>query len=72
MSYGKAPYGLEFNIGYDYAGKAWIDNFVKYSNKDIGDFRLGQFKTPVRLGRGREYYSNDIPGARTGRYRRPI
>jgi phosphate-selective porin OprO/OprP len=45
--YGKAPFGLEFNVGYDYAGKAWIDNFVKYSNKDIGDFRLGQFKTPV-------------------------
>jgi phosphate-selective porin OprO/OprP len=58
--YGKTPWGLDFNIGYDFTvsgfkttpsgagvhGK-WIDNFVRYSNKDYGDFRLGQFKTPV-------------------------
>jgi phosphate-selective porin OprO/OprP len=58
--YGKAPWGLDFNIGYDFTvsgfkttpsgvgihGK-WIDNFLRYSNKDAGDFRIGQFKTPV-------------------------
>jgi len=56
--YGKTPWGLDFNIGYDFTvtgfksattgvhGK-WIDNFVRYGNKDAGDFRLGQFKTPV-------------------------
>ncbi|HEY6941845.1 OprO/OprP family phosphate-selective porin [Dokdonella sp.] len=50
--YGKTPWGLDFNIGYDitYAGgvhAAWIDNFIRYSNKEAGDFRIGQFKTPV-------------------------
>lgn len=50
--YGKTPWGVDFNIGYDitvaggqHAG--WIDNFIRYSNKDAGDFRIGQFKTPV-------------------------
>lgn len=50
--YGKTPWGLDFNIGYDYTKfnrtkAGWIDNFVRYSNKDAGEFRLGQFKTPV-------------------------
>ncbi len=50
--YGKTPWGVDFNIGYDitYAGgvhAAWIDNFIRYSNKEAGDFRIGQFKTPV-------------------------
>jgi phosphate-selective porin OprO/OprP len=56
--YGKTPWGVDFNIGYDFTvtgfksattgvhGK-WIDNFLRYSNKDFGDFRVGQFKTPV-------------------------
>jgi len=45
--YAKAPFGVEAAIGYDFAGKAWLDDFLRYSNKQIGDFRLGQFKTPV-------------------------
>lgn len=50
--YGKTPWGLDFNIGYDinYSNgvhAAWIDNFIRYSNKEAGDFRIGQFKTPV-------------------------
>jgi phosphate-selective porin OprO/OprP len=56
--YGKTPWGVDFNIGYDFTVSGfksattgvhgqWIDNFVRYSNKDFGDFRLGQFKTPV-------------------------
>jgi len=47
--YGKTPWGVDFNIGVDFATSpnTWIDNFVRYTNKDIGAFRLGQFKTPV-------------------------
>jgi phosphate-selective porin OprO/OprP len=50
--YGKTPYGVDFNFGYDYAifggvQKRWLDDFVRYTNQDIGAFRLGQFKTPV-------------------------
>lgn len=51
-AYGKAPYGVDFVVGYDFAifarvQKRWLDDFVRYSNKDIGEFRLGQFKTAV-------------------------
>ncbi len=58
--YGKTPWGVDFNVGYDFTvtgfktasvgvhGK-WIDNFFRYSNKDFGDIRVGQFKTPVGL-----------------------
>ncbi len=50
--YGKTPWGLDFNVGYDVTvangvHAAWIDNFIRYSNKQAGDFRIGQFKTPV-------------------------
>lgn len=56
--YGKTPWGVDFNVGYDFTVTGfksatvgvhgtWIDNFLRYSNKDYGDFRVGQFKTPV-------------------------
>ena len=47
--YGKTPWGVDFNFGVDFSTSpnTWIDNFVRYTNKDIGAFRLGQFKTPV-------------------------
>jgi phosphate-selective porin OprO/OprP len=47
--YGKAPWGVDFAVGVDFATSpnTWLDNFVRYSNSDIGEFRLGQFKTPV-------------------------
>jgi phosphate-selective porin OprO and OprP len=50
--YGKTPWGLDFNVGYDYTKfnftkAGWIDNFVRYSNAQAGEFRIGQFKTPV-------------------------
>lgn len=56
--YGKTPWGVDYNIGYDFTVSGfksattgvhgqWIDNFIRYSNKDFGDFRVGQFKTPV-------------------------
>ncbi len=58
--YGKLPGGWDFNIGYDFTVSGfkttpfgngvhgqWIDDFIRYSNKEAGDFRLGQFKTTV-------------------------
>lgn len=51
--YGKTPWGVDFNLGYDFTVRdgahttGWIDNFIRYSNKQAGDFRIGQFKTPV-------------------------
>jgi phosphate-selective porin OprO/OprP len=45
--YGKAPWGADFAFGYDFQSKLWVDNFIHYGNKELGDFRLGQFKTPV-------------------------
>ena len=50
--YGKTPWGLDFNIGYDYTKfnhtkAGWIDNFVRYTSATAGEFRIGQFKTPV-------------------------
>ena len=50
--YGKTPWGLDFNIGYDYTKfnhtkAGWIDNFIRYTSPSAGEFRIGQFKTPV-------------------------
>ena len=45
--YGKAPWGAEFAFGYDFQSKLWVDNFLRYGKPELGDFRLGQFKTTV-------------------------
>jgi phosphate-selective porin OprO/OprP len=50
--YGKMPWNFDFNIGYDYTKfnqtkAGWIDNFIRYTSPSAGEFRLGQFKTPV-------------------------
>ncbi len=50
--YGKTPWGLDFNVGYDITYQngshaAWIDNFIRYTSASAGAFRVGQFKTPV-------------------------
>ena len=45
--YAKTPFGVDAAIGYDYASRLWVDNFVHYGNQAAGDFRIGQFKTPV-------------------------
>lgn len=50
--YGRTPFGVDFNFSYDYAifagvQKRWLDNFVRYTNQQIGAFRVGQFKTLV-------------------------
>src|SRR5258707_13235542 len=41
--YGKAPFGVDFNLSYDYAifpgvQKRWLDNYLRYTNADIGAF----------------------------------
>jgi phosphate-selective porin OprO/OprP len=46
-AYAKTPFGFDVTAGYDFESKLWVDNFFHYGNADIGDFRLGQFKTPV-------------------------
>ena len=50
--YGKTPWGLDFQVGYDFTfaggvSAGWIDNFVRYTSPSAGAFRIGQFKTPV-------------------------
>lgn len=45
--YFKTPFGLEVDAGYDFQTRTWVDNYLKYSAGKTGDFRLGQFKTPV-------------------------
>lgn len=45
-AYFKAPNGLELHVGYDWS-KSWADNYLKYSSKKFGDFRVGQFLTQV-------------------------
>ena len=56
----RLPDGWDLSIGYDFTVSGfkttpsgagvhgqWLDNFVRYSSKRLGDFRIGQFKTPV-------------------------
>jgi phosphate-selective porin OprO/OprP len=45
--YAKTPFGADVIAGYDFQSKLWVDNFFHYGNTELGDFRLGQFKTPV-------------------------
>ncbi len=50
--YGKTPWGLDFQVGYDFTysrgtSAGWVDNFVRYTTPSAGAFRIGQFKTPV-------------------------
>lgn len=44
--YLKSPNGFELDVGYDWSA-SWTDNYLKYHSASAGDFRLGQFKTPV-------------------------
>jgi phosphate-selective porin OprO/OprP len=51
-AYGKTPWGLDFQLGYDFTvaggtSAGWVDNFVRYTSPAAGAFRIGQFKTPV-------------------------
>lgn len=44
--YFKTPNGLEVQLGYDW-NRSWTTDYIQYSTNTIGDFRLGQFLTPV-------------------------
>lgn len=46
-AYVKMPFGLEVHTGYDFKTESWAGNYFKVSSSKAGDFRLGQFKTPV-------------------------
>ncbi|MGH8077851.1 MAG: OprO/OprP family phosphate-selective porin, partial [Lysobacter sp.] len=39
-------------LDYDFSTDNWIDNYVKFYGHDLGDVRIGQFKTPVGLDDG--------------------
>jgi phosphate-selective porin OprO/OprP len=44
--YAKWPSGFEIDAGYDW-DRSWTDNYVKYSSKRFGDFRIGQMRALV-------------------------
>jgi phosphate-selective porin OprO and OprP len=42
----------ELAAGYDFYSHLWVDAYFKLFNKNAGDFRLGQVKTPVGFDEG--------------------
>lgn len=42
----------ELAAGYDFQSHLWVDAYFRLFNKSIGDFRIGQFKTPVGFEEG--------------------
>lgn len=42
----------ELAAGYDFQSHLWVDAYFRLFNKAIGDFRIGQFKTPVGFEEG--------------------
>ncbi|WP_257385912.1 OprO/OprP family phosphate-selective porin [Tahibacter caeni] len=42
----------ELAAGYDFQSHLWVDAYFRLFNKKAGDFRLGQFKTPVGFEEG--------------------
>lgn len=42
----------ELAAGYDFQAHLWVDAYFRLLNKKVGDFRLGQFKTPVGFEEG--------------------
>jgi len=44
--YAKWSNGLEIDAGYDW-NRSWTDNYIKYSSKKFGDFRVGQLRAQV-------------------------
>jgi phosphate-selective porin OprO/OprP len=45
----RKPGVFEAQVGYDFAGEVWIDNYLKFNAGKANEFRLGQFKTPVGM-----------------------
>lgn len=44
--YAKWSNGFEIDAGYDW-NRSWTDNYIKYSSKSLGDFRVGQLHSQV-------------------------
>jgi phosphate-selective porin OprO/OprP len=42
----------ELAAGYDFQSHLWVDAYFRLFNKKVGDFRIGQFKTPVGFEEG--------------------
>ncbi|MBN8741171.1 MAG: porin [Xanthomonadaceae bacterium] len=42
----------ELAAGYDFQAHLWVDAYFRLFNRKVGDFRLGQFKTPVGFEEG--------------------
>ncbi|HSX62155.1 MAG TPA: porin [Tahibacter sp.] len=42
----------ELAAGYDFQAHVWVDAYFRLLNKRVGDFRIGQFKTPVGFEEG--------------------
>ena len=42
----------ELAAGYDFQSHLWVDAYFRLFNKSTGDFRVGQFKTPVGFEEG--------------------
>lgn len=42
----------ELAAGYDFQAHLWVDAYFRLLNRKVGDFRLGQFKTPVGFEEG--------------------
>jgi phosphate-selective porin OprO and OprP len=50
--YAKKKGAFEVTAGYDFQSHLWLDNFLRLNTAHKGDFRVGQFKTPVGLDDG--------------------
>lgn len=50
--YARKSGSWELAAGYDFQSKLWVDAYLRLFNKEIGDFRIGQIKTPVGFDEG--------------------
>lgn len=50
--YARKKGAFELVSGYDFQLRTWADNFLRLNTAKAGDFRLGQFKTPVGMDDG--------------------
>lgn len=50
--YARKSGSWELAAGYDFQSKLWVDAYLRLFSKAIGDFRVGQIKTPVGFDEG--------------------
>ncbi|MBL8300535.1 MAG: porin [Rhodanobacteraceae bacterium] len=50
--YARKSGAWELAAGYDFHSHLWVDAYFRLFSKNIGDFRVGQFKTPVGFEEG--------------------